>query len=286
MSPIADDLPALRDVIARHDLGARKRLGQHFLLDANLTRKIARTAGDLSDQNIIEIGPGPGGLTRALLELPNTHVIAVERDARCVGALRELGQVYADRLHVIEGDALELNPVDMCPAPRCIVANLPYNISTALLVNWLPLGTALDSMTLMFQKEVAQRLVAAPGGRDYGRLSVAVQWRCHTELLFDIPPSAFVPPPKVTSTVVRLVPRQRPLCDAEPRILEKVTAAAFGQRRKMLRASLRSMTPRSVQLCETAGVDPTARAEDLSIDQFCAVARAYQELASSESGDP
>ncbi len=286
MEPSTRDIPPLRDVIARYGLSARKRLGQHFLLDGNLTRKIVRSAGDLAHRNVIEVGPGPGGLTRALLENPDTRVTAVERDSRCIAALAELGRVYRERLLVIEADALSLNPAELCPTPRCIVANLPYNIATALLLSWLPLGPGLESMTLMVQKEVAQRLVAAPGRRDYGRLSVATQWRCRVESLFDVPPTAFVPPPKVKSTVVRIVPRPSPLCDADPGTLEKVTAAAFGQRRKMLRASLRSLSPQGADLCLAADIDPTARAEDLTIEEFCALARAFRAQVNAVSEDP
>ena len=281
---MSDDLPPLREVIARHGLAARKRLGQHFLLDGNLTRKIARAAGDLSGATVIEIGPGPGGLTRALLEGPAREVVVVERDPRCVVALGDLALRYPGRLRIIEGDALKTDVAALGAAPRHIVANLPYNISTALLTRWLEQATDFASMTLMFQKEVARRLAAAPGGRDYGRLSIAAQWPCEVRLLFDIQPSAFVPPPKVTSTVVRLMPRPAPLCAADPAALAKVVAAAFGQRRKMLRGSLRTLSADSIGLCEAAGLDPTARAEAIPIEGFCALARAYQSRVMAANG--
>jgi len=274
-------LPPLREVIARHGLGARHRLGQHFLLDLNLTAKIARAAGDLSRGTTIEIGPGPGGLTRALLDAGAQHVLAVELDPRCLPALAEIGAAYPDRLTVIEGDALKLDPAAEAearhlPAPRRIVANLPYNVATPLLLGWLARIERYESLTLMFQKEVAERLAALPRTKSYGRLAIAAQWRCHVERMFTLPPRAFVPPPKVESTVVRLVPRPAPLAPADPAILERVTAAAFGQRRKMLRQSLRSLGLDAEALCRAAGVAPTARAEELSVEQFAALARAVE----------
>ncbi len=272
----APDLPPLRDVIARHGLGARKSLGQHFLLDLNLTGRIARAAPDLSQGTVIEVGPGPGGLTRALLAEGAARLIAVEKDSRCLEALAELAAAYPGRLEVVEGDALALDLSALGAAPRQIVSNLPYNISTALLVNWLTAlaadPTAISAMTLMFQKEVAARLVAAPRSRDYGRLSVLTQWLCATRPLFDIPPRAFTPPPKVVSTVVGLMPRERPLAPASLNVLEKVTAAAFGQRRKMLRQSLKSLGEPTAWF-EATGIAPTARAEELSVEDFCALAR-------------
>ena len=274
-------LPPLREVIARHGLGARHRLGQHFLLDLNLTAKIARAAGDLSRGTTIEIGPGPGGLTRALLDAGAQHVLAVELDPRCLPALEEIGGAYPDRLTVILGDALKLDPAAEAearhlPAPRRIVANLPYNVATPLLLGWLARIERYESLTLMFQKEVAERLAALPRTKSYGRLAIAAQWRCHVERMFTLPPRAFVPPPKVESTVVRLVPRPAPLAPADPAILERVTAAAFGQRRKMLRQSLRSLGLDAEALCRAAGVAPTARAEELSVEQFAALARAVE----------
>ncbi len=269
----APALPPLREVIRRHDLAARKALGQNFLLDLNLTGRIARAALPLDAAEVIEIGPGPGGLTRALLREGARHVTAIERDPRCVAALRELAAAFPGRLSLIEGDALALDPAALVPPPRKIVANLPYNIATALLLHWLPGIDAYESLTLMFQKEVAQRLAAAPRSKEYGRLSVMTQWRCEVRLLFDVPPRAFVPPPKVTSTVVRLVPRVAPLAPCRFDDLERVLAAAFGQRRKMLRQSLKSLWPDPEPHLRESGVTPTARAEELTVEQFCALAR-------------
>lgn len=274
-----DDLPPLRAVIAAHGIAARKSLGQNFLLDLNLTARIARAAGPLDGVTVVEIGPGPGGLTRALLALGARRVIAIERDARCLAALADVAKRYPDRLTLIAGDALA---VDVRPhlgeAPARVVANLPYNIATPLLVGWLvvePWPPWYDSLVLMFQREVAQRLVAAPGGKAYGRLSVLTQWRCEPRILFDVAPSAFVPPPKVTSSVVRLVPRTAPLACART-ALERVTAAAFGQRRKMLRQSLRALGEDPQGLLARTGIDPTRRAEDLSVAEFVALARQTQ----------
>ena len=257
---------------------ARRALGQHFLLDLNLTRRIARAAGDLSQGTTIEIGPGPGGLTRSLLELGAARVIAIERDARCLGALGELAGAYPGRLEIIEGDALAIDAAALGAAPRRIVANLPYNISTALLIDWLPRIRAFTSLTLMFQREVAARLAAAPRTKDYGRLSVLTQWLAEVELLFNVAREAFVPPPKVLSTVVRLRPLARPLAAAEQDALETVAAAAFGQRRKMLRASLKRLGVDVAQLLAAADLAPTARAEEVSVAGFCALARAYRRL--------
>jgi 16S rRNA (adenine1518-N6/adenine1519-N6)-dimethyltransferase len=270
----APDLPPLRDVIARHGLGARRGLGQHFLLDLNLTRRIARAAGDLSQGTAIEIGPGPGGLTRALLEIGARHVIAVERDGRCAPALAELAAAFPGRLSILMADALEIDASGLGVPPRCIVANLPYNVATPLLLEWLAAIDAFASLTLMFQKEVADRLIARPRTKDYGRLSVLTQWLADVRRLFDIPARAFTPPPKVTSTVVQLTPRPAPLHPAERTQLERVTAAAFGQRRKMLRQSLKALTADPLALLARAGVPETARAEELDVAQFCALARA------------
>jgi 16S rRNA (adenine1518-N6/adenine1519-N6)-dimethyltransferase len=277
------DLPPLREIIARYELGARKGLGQNFILDLNLTRRIARAAGPLEQSSIVEIGPGPGGLTRALLECGARHVTAIERDMRCIAALHELALAYPGRLTVIEGDALAVDPSDLVAAPRRIVANLPYNIATPLLISWLRRIRDYESLTLMFQKEVAQRLVARPRSHDYGRLTIVTQWLATVRMLFDIPGSAFVPPPKVTSTVVQLVPRPHPLAACRFADLERVTAAAFGQRRKMLRASLRSLGD-SARLLEAAGVRPTARAEELTVEEFCALARALESTTLPAAG--
>ena len=270
-------LPPLREVIAAHGLDARKRFGQHFLLDLNLTRRIARAAAPLDEGTTIEIGPGPGGLTRALLLEGASRVVAVEIDPRAVGVLQELRGVVGDRLEVVAGDALRIDPATLGPAPRRIVANLPYNVSTVLLVNWLHRADALNDMVLMFQKEVADRLAAAPRSKDYGRLSVLTQHVCTVQRLFDIPPSAFVPPPKVISSVVRLRPRPAGERLADLRPLERVTAAAFGQRRKMLRSSLSAVFPDPVPVLERLGLPATARAEELAVESFVRLAGALDE---------
>lgn len=277
-----DDLPPLREVIRTYGIGARKSLGQNFLLDLNLTAKIARAAGPLDDTTVVEIGPGPGGLTRALLALGAKRVFAIERDERCIAALDQIAQRYPGRLTLIAGDALDLDVVSSLPPGRNrIVANLPYNIATALLIGWLsvePWPPWYDALVLMFQREVAERIVASPGSKAYGRLAVIAQWRCEAKIMFDVPPSAFVPPPKVTSSVVRLLPRSAPLvCDRHS--LEQVTAAAFGQRRKMLRQSLKSLGRDPAALLQQAGVDPTRRAEDLSIAEFVTLARIMRDGA-------
>ena len=272
-----DDLPPLREVIRRHGLAARRSLGQNFLLDLNLTARIARAAGPLEGITVVEVGPGPGGLTRALLALGAKHVIAIERDERCIAALHELVERVGDRLTVIAGDAME---VDLAPhvksGPVRIVANLPYNIATALLVGWLtvePWPPWYEMLVLTFQREVAQRIVAIPGTKSYGRLSVLAGWRTTAQMLFDIAPRAFVPAPQVTSSVVRLVPRAQPL-PCERRLLERVAEAAFGQRRKMLRQSLKSLGVDPLPMLAAAEIDPTARAEDVPVAGFVAMARA------------
>lgn len=272
----APTLPPLREVIERHGLRAKKSLGQHFLLDLNLTGRIARAAGDLSSVTVIEVGPGPGGLTRSLLAAGARKVVAIERDAVCLPALAELAATYPGRLRIIEGDALEVDTAALAEGPMKIVSNLPYNIATPLLVRWMAQATRYEGFTLMFQKEVAQRLTASPGSKAYGRLSIMVQWRCEAAKLFDLPARAFVPPPKVDSSLVGLTPRKEPLAPAKPEILERVTAAAFGQRRKMLRASLRTLGGNSHELLEAASIVPTRRAEDLSVEEFCALARALE----------
>ena len=276
MSPV-DDLPPLREVIRRHGLAARKSLGQNFLLDLNLTARIARAAGELAGVTVVEVGPGPGGLTRALLA-QGARVIAIERDERAVAALQEIAERYRDRLTVVTADALTYDPAaQIGTGPTRVVASLPYNIATALLVSWLttePWPPWFDALVLMFQREVAERIVAVPGSKSYGRLSVLAGWRCEARILFDIAPSAFVPQPKVTSSLVRLIPRPAPLaCDR--RSLERVTEAAFGQRRKMLRQSLKSLGGEA--LLVAAGLDPTDRAEDISVEGFVALARALAE---------
>ena len=277
MSGISDSLPPLREVIRRHGLIAKKSLGQNFLFDLNLAGRIARAAGSLAGVTVFEVGPGPGGLTRALLALGAGRVIAVERDERAIAALQEIAALYPDRLKIVAADALAFDPKPHLPAgPVRIIANLPYNIATALLVNWVsvePWPPWYDSAVLMFQREVAERIVAASGSKSYGRLSVFVQWRCEARILFDVNASAFVPPPKVKSSLLHIVPRPEPLaCDRK--LLETVTQAAFGQRRKMLRQSLRSLGVDTPVLLAKAGLDPTARAEDIAVSGFVALARA------------
>ena len=277
MTSAPDGLPPLREVIRRHGLIARKSLGQNFLLDLNLAARIGRAAGELSGVTVLEIGSGPGGLTRALLVLGAARVIAVERDVRALSALQEIAHHYPGRVDIVAADALSFDPRSrLDPGPVRIVANLPYNIATALLVSWVsvePWPPWYETAILMFQREVAERIVAAPGSKSYGRLSVLVQWRCEARILFDVNPSAFVPPPKVTSSLVRLLPRAAPLaCDRA--LLETVTQAAFGQRRKMLRQSLRSLGADVSALLSTADLSPTARAEDISVAGFVSLARA------------
>jgi 16S rRNA (adenine1518-N6/adenine1519-N6)-dimethyltransferase len=271
-----DELPPLRDVIRRHGLAARKSLGQNFLLDFNLAARIARAAGALDGITVLEIGPGPGGLTRALLALGAARVIAVERDDRAIAALQEIAARYPDRLEIVAADALTFDPRTRLPSNGArIIANLPYNIATALLVTWVsvePWPPWYDSAALMFQREVAERIVAERGSKSYGRLSVLVQWRCEARIAFDVNASVFVPPPKVKSSLVRLVPRPAPLpCDRS--MLEAVTQAAFGQRRKMLRQSLRSLEADTPALIAAAGLDPTGRAEDVSVEEYVLLAR-------------
>jgi 16S rRNA (adenine1518-N6/adenine1519-N6)-dimethyltransferase len=271
-----DDLPPLRDVIARHDLSARKALGQNFLLDLNLTAKIARSAGDLTGSDVLEVGPGPGGLTRGLLAEGARRVVAVEKDARCLPALAEIAAAYPGRLHVVEGDALAIDHAALLTPPVKIVSNLPYNVGTELLTRWLDVPVwppFWQSLTLMFQREVAERIVAKPGSKAYGRLSILAQWRCEARIVMDLPPEAFTPAPKVRSAVVHLTALPEPRFPADPAVLSRVTAAAFNQRRKMLRAALRGLAPDIEDRLRAAGIEPTERAEQLSIAQFCALAR-------------
>ncbi len=279
-------LPPLRDVIKAHGLAARRSLGQNFLLDLNITRRIARAAGSLADATVLEIGPGPGGLTRALLEEGAATVIAVERDDRCISALGEIAAVADGRLHILAADAMTLDIDALADrfGPLRVVANLPYNISTPLLIGWLKRIDLFDRFVLMFQSEVADRLAARPGPKAYGRLSVAAQWRCDVRPLFNLPPRAFTPAPKVASTVVELVPRAEPLAAADPDILEEVVAAAFGQRRKMLRAALKGIFTDPQKTLTAAGIAPEARAETVGIKGFCALARSLeQERAASRN---
>ena len=271
----ADGLPPLREVIARHGLSARKALGQNFLMDLNLTGRIARAAGPLQGVTVVEIGPGPGGLTRALLAEGAARVLAVERDRRCLPALDAIAAHYPGRLEVIEGDALEIDLKGRLAGPARIVANLPYNIGTELFLRWMTPAAWppwWQSLTLMFQREVAARIVAAPGTKAYGRLSVLAQWRAEARIAFDVHPSAFTPPPKVTSAVVLVQPRKQP-DGIDPVALEKITAAAFSQRRKMLRQSMKSAFPDAAGLLERAAIAPTRRAETLSVAEFIHLAR-------------
>ena len=271
-----DSLPPLRDVIRRHGLAAKKSLGQNFLFDLNLAARIARAGGSLDGVTVYEVGPGPGGLTRALLALGAARVVAVERDERAIAALQEIAALYPDRLEIVAADALSLDPAARLHRPARIIANLPYNIATPLLVSWLsvePWPPWYDCAVLMFQREVAERIVAQPGSKSYGRLSVIAQWRCETRIMFDVNASAFVPPPKVTSSIVRLTPRPTPL-PCEQRLLERVTQAAFGQRRKMLRQSLRSLGMDAAALLDAAKLEPTARAEEIPVAGFVALAQA------------
>ena len=280
-----DDLPPLRDIIRKHSLSARKSLGQNFLLDLNLTARIARAAGPLEDSTVVEIGPGPGGLTRALLALGARRVIAIERDERALPVLEYISKRYPGRLDIVHGDAQRFDPRAMLGNEKAkIVANLPYNIATSLLVDWLsiePWPPWYDTMVLMFQREVAERIVAREDDEAYGRLAVLANWRAETKILFDISPAAFVPQPKVTSSVVRLVPRAMPE-PCERRMLEQVAAAAFGQRRKMLRQSLKSLSVDPNRLAAAAQVDATRRAETIPVSGFVAMARELADIRSTK----
>ena len=273
-----DGLPPLREVIRAAGLTAKKSLGQNFLLDLNLTRRIAHCAGPLDGVTAVEIGPGPGGLTRALLMEGVKKVIAIERDARCLPALQDIACAYPGRLEILSADAREVDYAALSfSAPVRVVANLPYSVGTPLLVGWLktfPWPPWFDRLVLMFQREVAKRIVAAPGTKDYGRLAVLAQWRTEARMLFSLPAAAFTPKPKVDSAIVQLVPRDRPEPACDVARLERVTAAAFGQRRKMLRASLRQVTPDAQSLLKALGLDPEARAETLKIGDFCRIANA------------
>ncbi|KUJ82029.1 16S rRNA (adenine(1518)-N(6)/adenine(1519)-N(6))-dimethyltransferase RsmA [Ruegeria profundi] len=274
-----DNLPPLREVIAKHQLSARKSLGQNFLLDLNLTAKIARQAGDLSACDVLEIGPGPGGLTRGLLSEGARKVVAVEKDTRCIAALNDIAAAYPGRLEVINGDALEIDPLDHLTQPIRVAANLPYNVGTELLVRWLtpPQWPPFwKSLTLMFQREVAERIVAQPGSKAYGRLAILAQWRAEARITMSLPPGAFTPPPKVSSAVVHLTALPEPRFPADATTLSRVVAAAFNQRRKMLRASLKGVTPDIEDRLLAAGIKPTQRAEQVPLEAFCALAREIQ----------
>jgi 16S rRNA (adenine1518-N6/adenine1519-N6)-dimethyltransferase len=272
-----DTLPPLRDVIATHGLSARKSLGQNFLLDLNLTAKIARQAGDLTQCDVLEIGPGPGGLTRGLLSEGARRVLAIEKDHRCIPALAEIAAHYPDRLEVIEGDALAVDPLSHLTPPIRVAANLPYNVGTELLVRWLTpkeWPPFWQTLTLMFQKEVAERIVATPGSKAYGRLAILASWRADAKIAIHLPPSAFTPPPKVSSAVVHITALEKPRFEADAKTLERVVAAAFNQRRKMLRAALKGVAPDIEDRLIAAGLKPTDRAEQIPLEGFCALARA------------
>lgn len=277
-----DNLPPLKEVIASFGLAARRSLGQHFLLDPRITARIAATAGDLNGCTVIEIGPGPGGLTRALLDAGAAPLIAIERDQRCVEALQGLVEAADRRLILVPADAIEADEAALVEAhdgklPATIVANLPYNIATVLILKWLTRPSAFSDIVVMVQKEVAERLAAPPRSSSYGRLSVMVQWRAKVDMLFDLAPGAFTPPPKVTSTVIRITPRSEPLAPADFQAMETVVRTAFGQRRKMLRSALKALGRDTAELLSRAGIEPTARAEELPIEDFARLARAYAE---------
>jgi 16S rRNA (adenine1518-N6/adenine1519-N6)-dimethyltransferase len=275
-----DGLPPLREVIRAHDLQAKRQLGQNFLLDLNLTSKIARMAGDLSGADVLEVGPGPGGLTRGLLAEGARRVLAVEKDARCLPALAEIAEAHPGRLQVIHGDALEVDALAHLTPPIKVVANLPYNVGTELLIRWLTPEVwppYWQSLTLMFQKEVAERIVAKPRGDHYGRLALLAQWRCDAKIVMILPPEAFTPAPKVHSAVVHLTRLDGPRYPADAKVLNRITTMAFNQRRKMLRSSLKGLGPEVETMLESVGIPPTARAEEISLELFCALARRVAE---------
>ncbi|WP_097802805.1 16S rRNA (adenine(1518)-N(6)/adenine(1519)-N(6))-dimethyltransferase RsmA [Pelagimonas varians] len=275
-----DSLPPLRDVITSHDLKARKALGQNFLLDLNLTSRIARIPGDLSQTDVIEVGPGPGGLTRGLLAEGARHVLAIEKDSRCLPALQQIADIYPDRFTFVEGDALKIDPLEHLTPPIAICANLPYNVGTELLVRWLTpkeWPPFWSSLTLMFQKEVAERIIAQPGSKAYGRLAILAQWRADPRIALTLPPEAFSPPPKVHSAVVHLTALPEPRFPAKAKVLERVVAAAFNQRRKMLRSALKTLSPDIEDRLLAAGIKPTERAEQVPLEAFCALARQFED---------
>jgi len=274
-----DELPSLARVIAKHGLAAKKSLGQNFLLDLNLTEKIARQAGDLTQCDVLEVGPGPGGLTRALLARGARRVLAIEKDPRCLAALGEIAAVSDGRLEVVQGDALEIDARALLAPPIRVVANLPYNVGTELLVRWLDPGDwppFWDSLTLMFQREVAERIVAQPGGKAYGRLAILSQWRTTPRIVMSLPPEAFTPAPKVHSAVVHFTRLETPRYPADAKRLLWIVAMAFNQRRKMLRAALKAAAPDIEDRLRAAGIAPTERAEQVSLEQFCALAQTFQ----------
>lgn len=268
-------LPSTSELIKKYGLDAKKSLGQNFILDKNFTDKIARAAGDLSNFTVLEIGPGPGSLTRSILDAGAKKLIAVEKDQRCLQALEELRNFYGSRLEIIEGDALEIDETKILSGENKfkIIANLPYNIGTVLLFKWLKIAPQISSMHLMLQKEVAQRIVAKTGENHYGRLAVMVNFLCHTKIVFNVSPSVFTPPPKVTSAIIEIIPRTKPLVDVEFTKLEKVVAASFNQRRKMIKSSLKSIFPNAEEVLKNSGINPELRAENLTIEEFCAIAK-------------
>lgn len=277
-----DSLPPLREVIARHGLSAKKSLGQNFLLDLNLTAKIARAAGDLTGSDVLEVGPGPGGLTRGLLAEGARHVLAVEKDLRCLPALEEIAAAYPGRLDIMNADALEIDAAERLKPPIKIVANLPYNVGTELLTRWLDppeWPPFWESLTLMFQREVAERIVARPGSKAFGRLAILAQWRSEPRIVMDLPPEAFTPPPKVRSAVVNIRALPAPRYPADARVLQNVVARAFNQRRKMLRASLKGLAPDIEEKLLAVGIKPTDRAETVDLKRFCALARSLGSAA-------
>ncbi|MCQ2914618.1 MAG: 16S rRNA (adenine(1518)-N(6)/adenine(1519)-N(6))-dimethyltransferase RsmA [Alphaproteobacteria bacterium] len=276
------ELPSLRQVLIDHDLIAKKQLGQNFILDVNLLDKIVRSSKNAHPEcfekgTIIEIGPGPGGLTRQILENGAKKLIAIEKDERCLSILDEISNAYPNRLISMNTDALKVDAATLGEAPRAVIANLPYNVGTALLIGWLEQASNFVSMTLMFQKEVAERLVAVPRTADYGRLSILVQWLCNVKILFTVPKECFTPSPKVTSAIVQIEPLKEPRFKANKKILENLTLTVFNQRRKMLRSSLKAFGDVE-KLCEKTGIDPTARPEELTVEQFCKMACAIEEL--------
>ena len=273
-----DNLPPLRDVIATHGIAAKKSLGQNFLLDLNLTAKIARLAGDISTSDILEVGPGPGGLTRGLLAEGARRVLAIEKDERCMSALAEIEAAYPGQLKVLNADALEVDPLQHLSSPIKIAANLPYNVGTELLVRWLTPDVwppFWQSLTLMFQREVAQRIVAPPGTKAYGRLAILAQWRSDPKIVLDLPPEAFTPAPKVSSAVVHLAALSKPRFEADAKILNRIVAAGFNQRRKMLRSALKNLAPDIEDRLISVGIKPTERAEQVPLEGFCALARTF-----------
>ncbi len=282
-----DNLPPLREVIANYGLQARKSLGQNFIMDLNLTARIARAAGDLSCVDVLEIGPGPGGLTRGILAEGARRVLVVEKDPRCIPALQDIAAANPGRMEIINGDALAIDPIKQLTPPVFVIANLPYNVGTRLLLRWLsPTSWPPDwsKLTLMFQHEVAQRIVAAPGDKSYGRLSVFAQWRCHVHIAMILPPEAFTPKPKVHSALVQLTALAKPRFDTEPILLERIVAKAFGQRRKMLRTALHDVAPDIEAVLERAGICPTLRAEEVPIEGFCAIANRLIETTPHQTG--